>query len=127
MCINMVNERLQYFMNNVVLIQEKKIYESEEIPFENVDFKDNMNIIQMFEISVNFFNYFWINVFEIKNRQCFSNLCLGICIEKNTPIFFFTKNIHIYLLFFFKIYLILENWHMAKFRRRIQISTRNGF
>ncbi|XP_065940998.1 chitin synthase chs-2 isoform X2 [Magallana gigas] len=51
MCINMVNERLQYFMNNVVLIQEKKIYESEEIPFENVDFKDNMNIIQMFEIS----------------------------------------------------------------------------
>uniref|UniRef100_A0A8W8N3N0 Myosin motor domain-containing protein n=1 Tax=Magallana gigas TaxID=29159 RepID=A0A8W8N3N0_MAGGI len=51
MCINMVNERLQYFMNNVVLIQEKKIYESEEIPFENVEFKDNMNIIQMFEIS----------------------------------------------------------------------------
>lgn len=60
MCINMVNERLQYFMNNVVLIQEKKIYESEEIPFENVEFKDNMNIIQMFEISVNFFNNFWM-------------------------------------------------------------------
>lgn len=66
MCINMVNERLQYFMNNVVLIQEKRIYESEEIPFENVDFKDNMNIIQMFEISVNVFNCFWINVFELQ-------------------------------------------------------------
>lgn len=52
MCINMVNERLQYFMNNVVLIQEKKIYESEEIPYEHGEFKDNMNIIQLFEIPV---------------------------------------------------------------------------
>lgn len=62
MCINMVNERLQYFMNNVVLIQEKKIYESEEIPFEKVDFKDNMNIIQMFEIGVTFLSILYINM-----------------------------------------------------------------
>ena len=54
MCINMVNERLQQFMNNIVIIQEKKIYEAEEIPFDNVDFRDNMNIIQLFELKVNY-------------------------------------------------------------------------
>ena len=56
MCINMVNERLQQFMNNIVIIQEKKIYEAEEIPFDNVDFRDNINVIQLFEIKVNYWN-----------------------------------------------------------------------
>ena len=56
MCINMVNERLQQFMNNILIIQEKKIYEAEEIPFDNVDFRDNINVIQLFEIKVNYWN-----------------------------------------------------------------------
>ena len=52
MCINMVNERLQQFMTNVLIIQEKKIYEAEEIPFVDLEFKDNSNIIQVFEMKV---------------------------------------------------------------------------
>lgn len=53
MCINVVNERLQNFMNKIVVIQEKAIYESEEVPYDNVVFKDNMDVIQLFEVSVN--------------------------------------------------------------------------
>ncbi|XP_048727151.2 uncharacterized protein LOC125645600 isoform X7 [Ostrea edulis] len=51
MCINVVNERLQNFMNKIVVIQEKAIYESEEVPYDNVVFKDNMDVIQLFEVS----------------------------------------------------------------------------
>ncbi|XP_062568549.1 myosin-IIIb-like [Saccostrea cucullata] len=51
MCINVVNERLQNFMNKVVIIQEKQIYDSEGIPQDKVEFKDNLDVIQLFELS----------------------------------------------------------------------------
>ena len=48
LCINFVNERLQNFMNDTVFKTEKAIYNEEEIPCEDVNFTNNMNIIELF-------------------------------------------------------------------------------
>ena len=48
LCINFVNERLQNFMNDSVFKTEKAIYDEEGIPCEDVNFTNNMNIIELF-------------------------------------------------------------------------------
>ncbi|XP_071156753.1 chitin synthase chs-2-like [Mytilus edulis] len=48
LCINFVNERLQNFMNESVFKTEKAIYDEDGIPCQDVDFKNNMDIIVVF-------------------------------------------------------------------------------
>lgn len=61
LCINFVNERLQNFMNDSVFRTEKKIYKEEGIPCSDVDFKSNIDIIDVFIKVINIscpVNYF---------------------------------------------------------------------
>ncbi|XP_076090328.1 chitin synthase chs-2-like [Mytilus galloprovincialis] len=48
LCINFVNERLQNFMNDHVFKNEKRLYRDEGIPLEDIDFKNNEDIIDTF-------------------------------------------------------------------------------
>ena len=48
-CINLVNEKLQYFMNKRIFLTEMEIYKDEGIPMEGITFKNNEDIIQLFE------------------------------------------------------------------------------
>ncbi|CAC5419944.1 CHS1 [Mytilus coruscus] len=48
LCINFVNERLQNFMNESVFRTEKAIYKEDGIPCQDVDFKNNKDIIEIF-------------------------------------------------------------------------------
>ncbi|XP_063422773.1 chitin synthase chs-2-like [Mytilus trossulus] len=48
LCINFVNERLQNFMNEHVFTNEKRLYRDEGIPLEDIDFKNNDDIIDTF-------------------------------------------------------------------------------
>ena len=56
LCINFVNERLQNFMNDTVFKTEKAIYNEEEIPCEDVNFTNNMNIIELFTQKLGIFD-----------------------------------------------------------------------
>ena len=49
MCINLVNEKLQYFMNKRVFSTEMEIYKAEGIQLEGITFKNNEDIIELFE------------------------------------------------------------------------------
>ncbi|CAC5369431.1 CHS1 [Mytilus coruscus] len=48
LCINFVNERLQNFMNDHVFRKERAIYRDEGISCDDIDFKNNENIIDTF-------------------------------------------------------------------------------
>ncbi|CAC5381736.1 CHS1 [Mytilus coruscus] len=48
LCINFVNERLQNFMNDHVFRNERRLYRDEGIPWEDIDFKNNEDIIDTF-------------------------------------------------------------------------------
>ncbi|XP_052090867.1 uncharacterized protein LOC127727790 [Mytilus californianus] len=48
LCINFVNERLQNFMNDHVFRKERAIYRDEGIPCDDIDFKNNEDIIDTF-------------------------------------------------------------------------------
>ena len=49
MCINLVNEKLQSFMNRKIFSQELEIYKSEGIQLEGINFKNNEDILELFE------------------------------------------------------------------------------
>ncbi|ESO85384.1 hypothetical protein LOTGIDRAFT_154879 [Lottia gigantea] len=51
LCINLVNEQLQSFMNKQVFIKEQEIYESEGLTLEDVNYPDNAKIIEMFTMN----------------------------------------------------------------------------
>ena len=49
MCINLVNERLQFFMNKKVFTTEMETYQAEGIQLEGINFKNNDDILELFE------------------------------------------------------------------------------
>ena len=49
MCINLVNEKLQSFMTRKIFSQELEIYKSEGIQLEEVEFKSNEDVLELFE------------------------------------------------------------------------------
>ena len=49
MLINVVNEKLQYFMNVKIFKQEMEIYQAEGINLEGIQFVNNEDILKMFE------------------------------------------------------------------------------
>ena len=54
LCINLVNEKLQSFMNRKIFSQELEIYKSEGIQLEGINFKNNEDVLELFE-KVNMF------------------------------------------------------------------------
>ncbi|WAR05203.1 MYO3B-like protein [Mya arenaria] len=49
LCINIVNEKLQNFMNRRIFTMEMEIYQDENIHLDGISFKNNDDIIEMFE------------------------------------------------------------------------------
>ncbi|XP_064421597.1 myosin-IIIb isoform X3 [Latimeria chalumnae] len=48
LCINLANEQLQYFFNQHIFLMEQSEYKQEEVSWENIDFKDNKPILDLF-------------------------------------------------------------------------------
>ncbi|KAL4229437.1 chitin synthase I [Mactra antiquata] len=49
LCINLVNEKLQNFMNNKIFKLEMDIYKQEGIQLDGIDFKNNEPLLEMFD------------------------------------------------------------------------------
>lgn len=49
MCINLVNEKLQNFMNVKIFKLEMDIYQQEGIQLEGIEFRNNEPLLDMFE------------------------------------------------------------------------------
>lgn len=49
MCINLVNEKLQSFMNRRVFTTEMELYKAEGIELDGIHFKNNDDILELFE------------------------------------------------------------------------------
>lgn len=49
MLINVVNEKLQYFMNEKIFQQELEIYRDEGVHLDGINFINNEDILYMFE------------------------------------------------------------------------------
>ncbi|XP_051542316.1 myosin-IIIb [Myxocyprinus asiaticus] len=48
LCINLANEQLQYFFNHHIFLMEQKEYKEEGITWENITYKDNKPILDLF-------------------------------------------------------------------------------
>ncbi|XP_041053877.1 myosin-IIIb [Carcharodon carcharias] len=48
MCINLANEQLQYFFNHHIFLMQQNEYKQEGIEWENITFKDNKAILDLF-------------------------------------------------------------------------------
>ncbi|KAL0965525.1 hypothetical protein UPYG_G00282450 [Umbra pygmaea] len=48
LCINLANEQLQYFFNHHIFLMEQNEYKEEGIEWENISFKDNKTILDLF-------------------------------------------------------------------------------
>ncbi|KAL4491294.1 hypothetical protein ABPG72_021680 [Tetrahymena utriculariae] len=58
LCINFANEKLQFQFNENMFKSEQKEYEEEGIPWVRIDFVDNKNTIDLFELKTGcIFNY----------------------------------------------------------------------
>ncbi|EAS07846.3 myosin heavy chain (macronuclear) [Tetrahymena thermophila SB210] len=58
LCINFANEKLQFQFNENMFKSEQKEYEEEGIPWVKIDFVDNKNTIDLFELKTGcIFNY----------------------------------------------------------------------
>ena len=49
MCINYVNEKLQYFYNLKTFEEEEALYRKEGVPFDHVKFPSNEIVLSLFE------------------------------------------------------------------------------
>jgi myosin heavy subunit len=54
LCINFANEKLQQFFTNYIFKLEQIEYEKENISWDKIDFVDNADCIEMFEVSTPF-------------------------------------------------------------------------
>jgi len=53
LCINFTNELLQQFFNNLVFLEEQKLYEVENIPWDPQDFPTNEGIVELLNAKPN--------------------------------------------------------------------------
>lgn len=56
LCINYTNEKLQNYHNYIIFQNEQELYKKEEINWEIVEYKDNSNIINIFESQLGIIN-----------------------------------------------------------------------
>jgi len=56
MCINYTNEKLQNHHNNIIFKHEQELYKKEEINWSIIHYKDNRNIIDIFENKMGIIN-----------------------------------------------------------------------
>ena len=66
LCINYTNEILQNIYNDIILKNEQNIYFEEGIEWQYVDFKNNIEILNLFSSSTN-------SIFSIINEHCILN------------------------------------------------------
>jgi myosin-6 len=49
LCINLVNEKLQSFMNRKIFTMELEIYQAEGVELDGIHFENNDDLLAMFE------------------------------------------------------------------------------
>jgi myosin heavy subunit len=49
LCINLVNEKLQSFMNRKIFTMELEIYQAEGVQLDGIHFENNDDLLAMFE------------------------------------------------------------------------------
>jgi len=59
LCINYANEKLQQFFTNYIFKLEQAEYEKEDISWSKIDFVDNAECIDLFEVPF-FFSFFFL-------------------------------------------------------------------